>query len=623
MKPTHAPILALLALASCAGEMAFAQNKAVSGLADRGPIASTDQFPNLPAGAASLQASYAGDMRNYVLTSLNGFSGVDPSGATDSTAGIQAAIASGARLYCNGIYKISATLNLTTAASHGQLIAGAGPTDQAAATTSGRCIFRPTSALTGAVFKIDGTPFGGYVEGFGFENLTVDLANVADVGTNAAFDQVQAFDGRYRGVRVINDGVNKRGWLFNTGAYTTTLEDTQSHLLDFEGTSTANGVTTITVLNHDGGGVIANYANTLKFIGGAFQGATGTKFTLSNGTDFLIQTDIEGGGTYLNVNSSVNFLRSSSELQGFSGTYMTGSPGPSSQLWDNQVNFNAYPANLMTGYFNLNNQGVAGVSSLLSGSAAANYYLSIGRTGLDLLMGVAATANDLISGTSAGDGIVSSWGSGSHLWLGAGQVPQLEVTGSGVNILGQGAQHAGTLVLQPATNTDALDIENTGGSIALDVTPSATPSSSLVQVLNGACFIGFAGNFTGQAFKLCASNGNLNVQTEAVQPATDSAAFEVMSAEGLAEFAVITNSSGAAAAVTTPGVLTAGSLQSTAEIYPGNGSGTQTSGGILAGGGNPAAGVGNNGDFYFRADCTHGSSNCTWHKESGAWVDLN
>lgn len=59
------------------------------------------------------------------------------------------------------------------------------------------------------------------------------------------------------------------------------------------------------------------------------------------------------------------------------------------------------------------------------------------------------------------------------------------------------------------------------------------------------------------------------------------------------------------------------------QVYPGNGTTTQTNGGMLAGTGNPGSGIGNNGDFYFRTDCTHGSSDCTWHKESGAWFDLN
>lgn len=64
-------------------------------------------------------------------------------------------------------------------------------------------------------------------------------------------------------------------------------------------------------------------------------------------------------------------------------------------------------------------------------------------------------------------------------------------------------------------------------------------------------------------------------------------------------------------------------LQTNKQIYPGTGSAVQTGGGLLAGTGNPGSGVGNNGDFYFRTDCTHGSSDCTWHKESGSWQDLN
>jgi hypothetical protein len=71
------------------------------------------------------------------------------------------------------------------------------------------------------------------------------------------------------------------------------------------------------------------------------------------------------------------------------------------------------------------------------------------------------------------------------------------------------------------------------------------------------------------------------------------------------------------------GLASGASVSSTTEVYPGTGSAAQTAAGLLAGTGNPGAGVGNNGDFYFRADCIHGFSDCVWHKESGSWYDVN
>lgn len=42
--------------------------------------------------------------------------------------------------------------------------------------------------------------------------------------------------------------------------------------------------------------------------------------------------------------------------------------------------------------------------------------------------------------------------------------------------------------------------------------------------------------------------------------------------------------------------------------------------GILAGNGAPGAGLGSNGNFYFRYDGTAGSSNLIYHKEAGSWT---
>jgi hypothetical protein len=65
-------------------------------------------------------------------------------------------------------------------------------------------------------------------------------------------------------------------------------------------------------------------------------------------------------------------------------------------------------------------------------------------------------------------------------------------------------------------------------------------------------------------------------------------------------------------------------VEAGAQLYPGApAGGLQTGGGLTAGTGNPSNTAGNNGDFYFRTDCTHGSTDCTWHKEGGTWYDLN
>ena len=102
-----------------------------------------------------------------------------------------------------------------------------------------------------------------------------------------------------------------------------------------------------------------------------------------------------------------------------------------------------------------------------------------------------------------------------------------------------------------------------------------------------------------------------------------------MSKLGLSGNANLTSSStgvvsvGTGGTVGTGGSVVAQNISTVAQVYPGTGSASQSAGGLLAGTGNPGASVGNNGDFYFRTDCTHGTSNCTWHKEGGTWQDLN
>ena len=382
--------------------------------------------------------------------------------------------------------------------------------------------------MIGAVFVIDGTPFGGYVEGVAFAHLTIDMVNMADISTNVAINQVQAYDLSYDHVRVIHDGASKRAWLFSTGAYTTTLKDTQGNILECAGTSTANGATTITALNHDGGSVISNYCNSLRFVGGAYQGVGNTKFKFRNGTDYQIETDVEGTGIYLNVDNTVNFLRTYAELQGFSGTYMVGSPAPSSILLDQQTNYNTYPFRLTTGLFNFNNQGVAGVSSLFSGAEGSNYELILGRTGNDTLLAVAAAANDILPGTIAGDSVLTALGGGRNLFLGGGDVPQAKITTTGFNTYGNGTLSQGIVNVRPSTDTDSLTVQNSAGAYLFDLN---TQSAPLAEFVNGTALIGYTGAFSGQTWKVATSTGVASYQGEIVQPAGDnSSVFQVNNA---------------------------------------------------------------------------------------------
>jgi hypothetical protein len=159
------------------------------------------------------------------------------------------------------------------------------------------------------------------------------------------------------------------------------------------------------------------------------------------------------------------------------------------------------------------------------------------------------------------------------LFLCGAQVPQIKVTSTGVNTYGTGLLQTGSFILKPASDFADLFVLKTAASVAcVDFTSSGTPR---LAWLNGTDAYWF----------------------------TDSAA---------------TNS---ARIVGSTGVISAGS-----QLYPGSGTAAapviQAAAGFLGGNGAPSNTLGNNGDYYFRGDGTHGAANLIWHKEAGAWVNI-
>jgi len=521
-----------------------------------------------------MQSVTADQLQGYVVNSVK-YYGAMGDGVTDDTGAIQSAINTGLPFYFPaGVYLITQTLLFTASANHGQVVRGSGPvaTD---GTGAGKVVIRPGAGVSVAIL-IDGTPFGGYVQGYGLEDLTIDMANMADSSTSVAVRQAQAFGGRYRNVKVINDGASKRGWKFTTGAYTTTLHNCKANYVECTGSSTGNGVTTLSFYDFDGNQLSTIYTNSITILGGTFQGTDTTKFMFRYGTDFWLKTDVEGSGVFLDVDSSVNALRTQCELQGFSGTYMNGLPAASSMLFDQQVNYNAFPFNMTFGYFQFNNQGVATRSSLHSGASGANYYLEIGRTSLELLLGVAASSNDFVPGTSAGDAVVGGWMNGGNLFLAAGSVPMAKITPTGFNTFGTGQLKCGQFVLTPtADGPDLFVIKNAGGTGLIDITTSAIAGTSTLAIAQGMNLLGYTDGFATQAWKINSATG---------------------------------------------------AIQAGSQIYPGSGTSSApvltTAAGILAGNGNPPSTIGDNGDFYLRGDGSHGSTNLLWHKEGGSWTAI-
>ena len=192
--------------------------------------------------------------------------GLHCDGEHDDTAALQAALNSGASFDLPpGVCTTSATLVVGGAASHGQSIRGAGPTAGDGGGT-GKTTIRPAAGVT-AAFLIDGSAFGGYVQGFSMEGLSLDMSRMPP--GSRGFSQLQAYDIHYSRIRVMNDA-GKTSWNFGPGAYTTSLNDVQGGLVYCLGNG-VNNPTTITLVNPDIGGLNVEQCANVTTLGGAIQ----------------------------------------------------------------------------------------------------------------------------------------------------------------------------------------------------------------------------------------------------------------------------------------------------------------------------------------------------------------
>jgi hypothetical protein len=535
-----AAVLAVSLLA--ARQPALAAGSTLDGLTSKATVAAGDTLPILAPGGNTLMKTTAANLAGFVLTSVKSF-GAAGDGVTDDTAAIQAAISSGQSIYFPpGVYRTTATLNVTSPANDGQTLRGSasgGLPGALGASFANSAVIKPSSAVTVAI-KIDGTPFpgGGYqlswVQGFGIENLVIDMANMSDDASHVAINQIQAWDGHYNSVRVVNDGNNKRAWLFAAGAFTSSMQNVQGHILDFEGNSAAFGVTTIIVINCDCGRVISNYAGDLRFIGGAYQGADGsTKFYLRHSFDLWIQSDVEGTGTYMDVDASDNFLNDEAELQGCTCTLLSGSPGPNFRSWNqNQVNV-GYETHLTQGSIQLNNNNTGlwnNRSQFLSGGVAQDQYIFQGRTAGESLWGVAGEANWWVGGVLAGDTVVGATAGSAKTWLMAGGVAGVSVDANGLTTYGTGTIRGGTLAAstlitaptanivfggfggqqtKPAVDGQIFSLLNAASGTFMLCNSAATIGNSFCSVGAGADWRGFSdAGFSVQTYDFDSATGN-------------------------------------------------------------------------------------------------------------------
>ena len=565
------------ALAAVAGGV-FAGDP-LSSLTPRGPVQSSDQLPILPSGGARLESTTAGAILGYVR---NYPAGIYCDGFHDDTAALQAAISAGASFDLPpGVCLVSATLTASTRASHGQTIRGAGATASDGG-GAGKTTLRPSAAVSTA-FTIDGSPFGGYLQGFSIESLSLDMA-LMPAGARG-FSQLRAYDVHYGKVRVLNDQ-GKTSWLFGPGAYTTSLDNVQGALVYCLGDG-ADNPTTITLVNPDIGGLNVEQCANVTTIGGAVQPA----YTAANTIIYLPPGASPKGfgpnstGMYLALGSTISTAQFFTSI----GTD-----------WEalNEPPRICQMANWPYGTYS---DGVHGCLPLVLGLRIAQDTLNI----------------DFTSATFAGMYVFDAGGSGTNLTLTGYQ------SGGGKGNYHEGAETFDASIF--LNNSQAL----TGYS---DDRQSVT---LLIDASDGAAY--FSG---GVSVKELISLGQISGSSLFIKPMTSGINFAAIGEFGCyaaktssasscfmgsgSKFIGLQDPAGTVASFSmdaNTGRITAGS-----GLCPGAGSDAHPTliGGtcIVSGSGSPSNDSGLDGWFYMRGDCVHGTSSCLWHKEAGLWAAI-
>lgn len=342
--------------------------------------------------------------------------------AAADTAGINAALATGRPVLLNGYYIINASLTQNLPIQNGQIVRGYGRLNPQQ-TGPSRSVIKPLAGVTPAIniFGISTT----YMQGVTWRDFTIDLTNLVDTTASMGMQTAYSFDMEFNNINVINDGANKRGFNLTLGTFTTTLIRTFCTNVNLIGQSNSFGVTTTTFINHDGVTFTGNFVVGTKIFGGSWQGA-GNKFNLTNCAGFIILSDIEGTGIYLNfIGGNNGGFISMSTLGGFTGTYSAGTPAGPSMLLDIFPVSTQNVFSLTTGEIHLTESTPAAgsYSSFHSNSLSFPYYVAVGRLGEEVAMAIAANNADFMSNSVPGDGCVFGNVVGNALILGAGGNP--------------------------------------------------------------------------------------------------------------------------------------------------------------------------------------------------------
>ena len=522
----------------------------LTSLTAHGTPAATDLIPIMPAGGTQLLNSTAADVQNYVLTSVKAY-GAKGDGTTDDTSAIQAAINSGLPIYFPpGVYVTSATLTVQSPKNDGQVLRGSGSyySDGSVGFSStppaGTTVIRPTAAVS-KVFVIDGTPIGGagltWVQGFGLQNLAIDMVNMTDSTASMAIQQIQAWDVTYDRVRVLRFGVNKLSWDFRAGAFTSQINNSAGGTIYFDGVSFANATTTISLNNCDIQSIYHDHFQNITLHGGAVQQpynsslpilylAPGTTpygyvpntgglyaIVLSNIQYSLNFTSIgtdweQGGGSFPSTYNdgthgshtlipvlevSANSTNTTFINPGFAGMYLLDF-GVNTRVMGESIGPAAYDIHGGNGY-ELGNEGHLG--NLFGFTDLSNWldYSTTGTWSIISSTGVANFLGEVIKPASNGAILTMEKADGTVVaTMGTTGTPTFNVTG-----LIQSTQ----INLQPVTDGNLQTYLNSGGTQLFNFASNVTASSSQANYANGVTVQGYSDNYSTLKWSLNSNTG--------------------------------------------------------------------------------------------------------------------
>jgi hypothetical protein len=165
-----------------------------------------------------------------------------------------------------------------------------------------------------------------------FQNFTIDPSLMANASTTYGLYLKETYGNSFRNVNVFPSLSNQRALRCDTGVYTTVFDNCGFQLniaspgvIEFQGISLSDAVTTVTMIGCSFGKCIMNFCVGMTFVGSILQGSA-NKFEISNIRGVNISgSDIEGTGVCYALGANVDhFYVSGNVFVGFSGTYQTG-----------------------------------------------------------------------------------------------------------------------------------------------------------------------------------------------------------------------------------------------------------------------------------------------------------